>query len=550
MAAPWERTLAVLRHSEDAQATSLVLAALAVPIDEYRVIVAEVIAQRLVPREMIELLRQFPTLPDQVGAVIQRYGPNLSGAFRQLVLHGTPAEQTQLLATIRDTDSFDQLPLLIELLQREPFPQEGVLETYRVLIDRLVEVLDGNIHRHLSDQTLTVASRSRTAVVTQLEQLVVDVSELPTAAGDFIEALLIVGTMSTPAVRKLLWNSPPAVRQLAISQLLTGTHPAMARRLLESLSQSYPHPRMFDILGQRRDVEFVCHFLRQLPARLSGPLLENLQQIDRIDWLQQDLSLLDLLPPDLQPVLIEFVVVTGLPRETKVAVHDWMLHFGSANGKIAAAEHAGLLDEGVMQDVLRDSLDSEDEDVQVWAVSQLRAHAIPDSFRVLVERLDSPIAAVRTAARAELADFDTDRVCSLAMSLDAETGRCVGELLLKIDDHAVSKLQRELAHPMRQRRLQTLQRLTRLDLQDVLIDAILALIDDPDPTIRRTVAETLSRSLEPRAAIGLERLLGDEQPRVRESAARALANFHQRLQDLLEASRQGDAGKPLSMEIF
>ena len=64
------------------------------------------------------------------------------------------------------------------------------------------------------------------------------------------------------------------------------------------------------------------------------------------------------------------------------------------------------------------SLDSENEDVQVWATSQLRSQGVPEAIRLLIERLDSPLPAVREAAGQELGSFDLSMVLNLFERLD------------------------------------------------------------------------------------------------------------------------------------
>ena len=77
--------------------------------------------------------------------------------------------------------------------------------------------------------------------------------------------------------------------------------------------------------------------------------------------------------------------------DEKIEIQKWLL----LNGSMAARQVATQILEAVSPDSVRGilfgSLDSKDEDVKVWATSQLRAQGVPDSIRLLIERLRQPV---------------------------------------------------------------------------------------------------------------------------------------------------------------
>lgn len=135
------------------------------------------------------------------------------------------------------------------------------------------------------------------------------------------------------------------------------------------------------------------------------------------------------------------------------------------------ASSGSTVDDEMVSQVVQESLNDTDSAIQAWAVSQLRKHAVPETFAILVDRLDSPYSEVRDAARAELSSFNIDRVLPLCASIDRETGARVGQLLLKVDETALRRLTSDLSHPVRQRRMKALMAIRTLGLVDQLVPA-------------------------------------------------------------------------------
>lgn len=252
---------------------------------------------------------------------------------------------------------------------------------------------------------------------------------------------------------------------------------------------------------------------------------QNLKQVEHLAWLEAAEPPLDLIPQPLQPALLMLAFTTKIAAEKKVLLQEWVLQHGGPAGRMAAAERAAMLNDDVMQHVLIDSLDADDEEVQAWAVTQLRQHAIPEAFAMLIQRLDSPSANVRAAARAELSDFNLDRVLGLMDALDGSTAMRVGEILRKIDDQAVSKLERELLNGLRPKRIRAARAIVKFGFYRELMAQLLKLADDEDFMLRRTLAEILSSVLDREVLPILDRLAQDTHPRVRDAALNSLVRW-------------------------
>src|SRR5262249_15809455 len=153
-------------------------------------------------------------------------------------------------------------------------------------------------------------------------------------------------------------------------------------------------PAALAALEQRTDPEFICHLLRHWPHKLTTFQQKNYRELRAVAWCGPDEGHLDLLPAAFHRTLVAFLMATGLPQAQKLAALEWMVRYGSPAGRLAATDVLVDLNDDKVQDVVLDSLASEEPDVQAWATSQLRAWEIPNAMELLIARLDSPIESV------------------------------------------------------------------------------------------------------------------------------------------------------------
>ncbi len=519
---PVLKTISVLAESRLPRAGLMLAQALSVPFEPIQLTAAAALIKRGDVPLQLELFARFEDLPHSVHQLVIESTEPLSQAFHQGLLHGSETIRAQTLNVIRATDQFTQLGTLFELLTRADLTDLSlVLETARYLVDRLFDL---SIDRSATVRPRAAIEAARKQVLVQLETALprFDVSSAPEI---LMTAVLALAEPGHAVVKRSLWNGTALCREVAQRLLDESRHPGVLRFLAASLGQHYPHPQVFKALQQRTDPEWIAILLKSMDQRLSPTVAQNLKQVEAIAWLEPPLDLLEAIPPALQGALVRFAAATKLPGDMKSALHEWLMQHGTALGRMAAEAGLPRIDEGIVQDAVRDGITSDDDELQAWAVKQLRQHAIPEAFGLLIDRLDSPSESVQAAARQELASFNTERVLGLIPDLDPVEARRAGKLLWKIDLEAPVQLRRLLGHPARQKRIVTLQAILMLGLIEHFEDAVIALSDDADALVRRIAAEALGELSSPKAQAVLGRLLNDPHPRVR-AAAEAVAGRH------------------------
>ncbi|HUG93106.1 MAG TPA: HEAT repeat domain-containing protein [Planctomycetaceae bacterium] len=519
MTDPLTTTYRLLATTANAQAVGVLTQALDAEERFTRGLAAAALAERRERPAHVELVRRFGRLDDQARAVAVKHAARLSAATAECLASDDPERRRNALEFVRATERYELLPAVLDLLNM-PDTDDLPARVFR----ELVNLLEAHCTPHREPRPasyLRNAAQTRHDVLTHLDRVTSRFNELRRPEL-IVEAVLILGDADNFAVARVLKQAESECRELAGHLLLTSRHPAILDLLVELLSRSHPSPRVLRAVEHRTDPEFVMRLLTWLPAELTETQRRNFARVSTVAWLRPERLSPDFPPPQLQPALVRFLLAVGIPEDTRLAVQEWIIRHGTPEGRLAAADALPLLETGEMEKIVVCGLESHDESIQAWATGQLRAQGVAEAFSLLVERLDSPLPAVREAARRELAGFNLDRVLQLVDHLDPAACRRTGKLLRKIDSDCGDRLGLELRHPMHARRARAVRAAAALGLEHDVLPELLVLVDDADSVVRRTVGEVLAGLDGTDVAEALKRLLADEDGRVRRATIEAL----------------------------
>ncbi len=522
---PLATTFALLTSTRNKSAVDLMIAALDVDVPRVKSAAVTGLLTRSSARGQIEVIRRFHTLSAELRSQLKPDTPSMQTAIRQSLLHGEHQLRANGLEVIRVTEAFDQLPLLLTLLENEHDDlNEQTTQTLRDLVSRLYDrKRNGQTADNRQTPSRPIAETAANVIAT-LQAACSRFYELSQPV-DVIESILILGEVDDEAVKNVLWQSIPDCRELAGELLLLSRHPGVMQLVCDSMSKNYPHPKAFAAIGTRSDPEFICHLLRWFPTRPSRIQRGTFQQVESIDWLKPA-TLLDSVPAGLQTSLVNFIASTGLPNELKSELGEQLVKHGAQAGRCAATDVLLPLHEREMREIIWQSLDDEDPGTQAWATSQLRAHRIPEAFSLLIERLDSPLPEVRDAARGELADFNLDRMLSLYDHIEPHVAARAAMLMRKVDPEFMNKLRRELSNPSQRRRIRAAEAALAMDVQTEVVSALLVMLQDKDAMVRRVAVEVLGTVPTGQSIDALSELIEDSSPRVRGAVEDSLNLIH------------------------
>ena len=524
MPLPLDKTFDLLACTPNPSAVSLLVAALDSSDEEIQALAVRAIVKRTATRGIVEIIRRSQVLAHPARALVEKNAPALSRGLREALLAGDAGLRSNALEMVRLLEAFGEMPTLIRLLEDQAIrDREAVESTIFDLVNRLHEHTQFGKDHDDSISFLRDAQRIRHQMLATLEA----------ACHRFhihrshkiIEALLVLSDPENIYLKKLFHESSDEVRGIATEMMSSSRHPGVMSLAVACMGQNYPLPAVFLAFEKRTDPEFMCLLLQTWPRQLTTFQQKNFKELRSVAWLDAEALHLNVVPAALQRAAVAFLMVTGLGHASKMAVLEWMVRFGSPDGRLAATDVLIELEDNKVQDVVLESLDSEEPEVQAWATSQLRTWSIPNAMELLVERLDSPIPEVRQAARAELAGFDIHRALDSFDQLDPRLQTAVGSLVRKIDPDATQKLKDEMLTAIRSKRIRAARAALAFKMQNEVLDALLVMARDPDNLVRRTATDVLGHVPSREAAEMLLELKRDPSPRVRDAALAALAEL-------------------------
>lgn len=516
---PYLLTFQYLSRSESPHALPTLIAGLAAESPSIRAAATEALILRRQTNAHLEMIRRVDLHSPGILEVLKRNLTVFSYALRQSILQGDDTLRPNALSIVAATQSYQHLPTLIQYFEHPNIPDRAeIVELIRQLADSFHHYLHPDNHTsHSVRDPLLV----RDQLIENLERTIpsADPADLPV----LLDCLLILAPIEHRAVKNLLRPAPDPIRAAAETVMMESTHPAIMSKIIEMMGQESAPLKAIQIIRRRTDPEFISHLIRSIPARLSQSWLNNFKRIDSIEWLQNAEDVCEQIPPSLHLRLVHLVSEANLTDFERHRVLTWVMKHGAPEARTVATRILSEVDNGLVQELVMNGIDSAEEEVQAWATTQLRVCKIPQAFQMLINRLDSPLSQVREAARGELGDFNLQKFLSVFDENEPEVCIRAGQLMQKITPDFLNQLRQEVEHPIRTKRLRAIRAAGAMQLQTRIVDSLLKELNDDEPAVRRAVVEVLKYVLRADVVTALGTTAQhDKNARVREDALRAV----------------------------
>ncbi|GIX03028.1 MAG: hypothetical protein KatS3mg113_0034 [Planctomycetaceae bacterium] len=509
-------TCDILFQTADPQAGQVLVSCINHPREIVQAAVVQTIVRRAQTDEFLHVLRALPQLSPSVQTWLSAHHHQWHECW--LAVWKSRDIQTLRLATAATrsfTPSLALLLLIEQLRERLPF------EIREMILNRVYELIDQRVPATSLGAAYHEFTRGE-ELLQQLADWLQHAAEMPEeAVRDLWECLLLLGEPRHPVVHEILWKAHEDQRVYAAGVMLHSDHPRLARFVVQCLDEKYPHPWAVAAWKQRQDPIYVSTVLRFAAHPHTPNFEENLRQAGPPAWLSKLSELESQLTDTPWLPLIHWCGHLNWPREVSLQVLEWLTrHAPQPDERCAAAEQLLTFDRDQHKQVLVESLQSGETSSEIWAIKHLRWAGLPDVFEHLLAKLQHGSAEVRRAARQELAGFHFDLVWTEADSWSPGQSVAAGRLLLMVDEQWKQRVQRHLSHAAAVHRQRTLFVIKRLQLGRACESLLLAMVNDPVPTVRLALCELLPQLSPATQRILHEQLLQDDHPRVRLEAQR------------------------------
>jgi len=465
-----------------------------------------------------EALRRLHTADDRSKAIFQTHVGRVTHVLRDAVL----GDDLQLCVNACEAalwfQEYDLIPALLTVLEGESSPNRELAGTTMLkLVDLLYQELAG-ARRHDGRRDPELIRRH---VVAALELSVGRFSKHKRR--EIVEAYLLL-VRRDGAVLKRVLNDPHQSAFLVLVDVLSKSPlPGVIGLLLAFLDDPRTSSAALSIVSKRSDPAFIRYLLRKIGHEPSDPVKQNLKRIESIAWLEHDAAVLDRLDGAEQHAAVKLAMGCNIPRAKTFAVVKHVLLHGEPMGRRAAAEALSEFNGADANALVLQALDDEDPQVQATVLKQLRHRGVLGALPRLVEKVDSPHAVVRDAARAGLDEFSFPRFLAAYDMLDEEVRRSTGALVKKVDRRTIPQLEAELQSHVRTRRLRALSMARAIGAVKPVEETILGLLRDDDHIVRAEAARALGRAESAASLKALQEALQDRSAAVEDAARESIA---------------------------
>jgi HEAT repeat protein len=325
-----------------------------------------------------------------------------------------------------------------------------------------------------------------------------------------------------PVLRQVLEDPHHAAFVTLVDVLSTSTAGGVIRLLLSFLDDPRAPSVILSVVAKRCDLQLVRHLLRKVGREPSRVVRKNLRQITSLGWIRDRIELLDDLDESCQRAAIQLVMACGIPQANAFAAVKHMLSRGNPAGRREAAKALDAFQGAAANDLALWALNDDDPQVQANILLQLRGRGIPGALPRLLDRIESPHAAVRAAVRESLSEFSFTRFLAAFEMLDEEVRHSTGTLVKKLDPKTIPLLGAELESPIRTHRLRGLAVAETIEAVEELESGIIKMLEDEDHMVRARAAAALAQCTSKTSHDALTQAIHDRSPVVQEAARKSL----------------------------
>ncbi|MEM9658058.1 MAG: hypothetical protein AAF961_06830, partial [Planctomycetota bacterium] len=308
---------------------------------------------------------------------------------------------------------------------------------------------------------------------------------------DLIEAFVTLAGASSETLAAIIDAPHHPCFQTVLQTLSESASPGVLD-LLTSYMQRPDAPLVVrNVVSKRSDRRFI-ETLLAIPVDSGTPdLRKNLARIQRFAWLDPFLNGCGEFEPSCQVGAVRILSASGMPRSDALNLIESLLAQGADAARIAACEALRHINGKRADQLVLSALEDRDGTVQATAASLLRSRPITDAVVRLIGLLDTPHHEVREAIRDVLSEFSFENYVANFDSFDESVRRSTGELVLRIDFQAISKLRLELAGPGRKRKLRAISMVEAMRASASAVDLLVELLRDDDRVVRDAAGDVL-----------------------------------------------------------
>jgi HEAT repeat protein len=526
-------TLEVLTKTANLAADEALLPALDAQDRRIQLAALEALMNRRSQVGQLEVLRRWHCLPDDWRPVIEKHRGRMAQALRDAIVgDDQQLAENACQATVWFRE-YDLLPSLINVAEDSTHANA---DRCAATLLRLAELLYEELHAKPDYRLRRDPQLVRRNVTSSLENSVQRFVRHHRV--EPVEAFLMLTVRENATLLQVL-GDPHHPAYLALTGVLTrSSRPAIVRLLLGYLDDPRAPSSLMAVTTHRNDRWFIDLLLRKIGHEPSPGAKTNLKRAESFVWLRDDFRMLDSLDEAAQHSVVQMVTNSGMKPAIQLEVVRHLAACGKTAGRRAAvATLSNFPGADAAQLVLR-ALDDPDPQVQALSLAQLRSRGIPGALATLVEKIDSPHAVVRHAARASLSEFSFKRFLGAFDMLDESVRRSTGMLVRRIDIQAVPLLKQELLSAQIKRRLRGLEVARAIGAVAQLESTIIELLSSDDHLVRARAALALGDCDSPAACLALREAENDKNIPVQEAAAQSLERIAERCEALHETEAQ------------
>ncbi|MDR1382821.1 MAG: HEAT repeat domain-containing protein [Planctomycetaceae bacterium] len=341
-----------------------------------------------------------------------------------------------------------------------------------------------------------------------------------------IKAYLLVAKKNYPFLINTLNDIHSKVCKTIID-LLQNQEETRFYRLLLSFLDDISSPAIVDIiLTSKQEQKFVSSLLQMIGTNPSQQTRSALKRFLDFGWIHSDNEKLPDLIAGLEENFVQLIANSGLPRNTSLAMFDFIFRLPSVEGRRAAIKAIRGFHGEDVKNILIEAVEDSDPQVCSEALRLMKNRKISKVDQIILQKVYHPSELVRHTIYQLTPEFHIENFFRNVGQMTESTASAFGKIVRSIDPNTRKHISQEIQSSIPVRRKVAMDVIRYTGLTEEYEDTLITLAENDDETDLRIDAYwMLANIFSADSYQTLQKAERDRNPLVQQAAIQAATNW-------------------------
>lgn len=295
-----------------------------------------------------------------------------------------------------------------------------------------------------------------------------------------IKAFLLVTKKDYPLLTSVLDDVHSQACKTIVRLLKESEGGSYYRLLLSYIGDTNAPQIINNILAEKSDKNFVQYLLKWITNAPSQTMRDALKRFNSFSWVRPDNPELADLIEGQEDCFVQLIANTTLPRETTLAMFEFIFKHSSVAGKRTAATLIrSFSGEDVNRILLQAAYDS-DPEVCSKIMKIMKTRNIKEADQVIMKNVEHPDPMVRQTIYELMPEFRIENYLQKIGQISENSASLLGRIILNVDPNVRKRLNEDIASAIPFRRRVAIDTIRNMNICEEYEEKLIHILEHDD----------------------------------------------------------------------